>query len=427
MRGLGCSIDDYAGTWYVWNGANGGTAILCNYDYDYPVENIGICTGTGTLGVGVDLDASGTSSDPSINTHGILRGVVVAPGSTNVSDTITTCVRVGHSGQGNCDRMRFPDCKFTGRVAGQVTSGLKFEAINVKIVDVTGTQFGYCAKAVDQTQGGFTLIAPEFESNGIDISLANANDPLTVLAPNSEGSTQFLVVAFGSAATLVSIDGGRLDADSAVAGTPYIDFAARGILSMRGTALTAGGVYSTTPRLYLHNGGAPGSYAHLDGCLLPSDVPFTLTNYADIRLTGCFYPDASGHAVRIPDGRVVAGANMAPAVAAGANAGTPPPAPVIAVGSCDSRGHGTFGTGASPAAGSQVGVTFSAPFLPSEAPEVHAYPTNAAAGALGLYATLTTGTVNGATVVTGFLVNATSAPTASQANTVYGYGYQVVG
>jgi|SRR5215217_5791613 len=102
-----------------------------------------------------------------------------------------------------------------------------------------------------------------------------------------------------------------------------------------------------------------------------------------------------------------------PTVAAGANAGTTPPAPVLVAGSNDSRGRVTFGTGATPAAGAMVAVTFSNPF--SVAPYVFA--TQGTATGTGAYVSNVT--------TTGFTFGFTTAPTASQANTVYAFNYHV--
>lgn len=103
-----------------------------------------------------------------------------------------------------------------------------------------------------------------------------------------------------------------------------------------------------------------------------------------------------------------------PAVAAGANAGTAPPTPVLVAGSNDSRGRVTFGTGTTPAAGAMVTVTFSNPF--SVAPYVFATQ-GTATGAGAFVSNVTT---------TGFTFGFTTAPTASQANTVYAFNYHTV-
>lgn len=102
-----------------------------------------------------------------------------------------------------------------------------------------------------------------------------------------------------------------------------------------------------------------------------------------------------------------------PTAAAGSNAGTTPPAPVVVAGSTDTRGRITFGTGATPAAGNMAVVTFSNPY--SVAPYVFA-TMNSAVGT-GLYITSVT--------TTGFTIGLSTAPTASQANTTYAVNYQV--
>ena len=100
--------------------------------------------------------------------------------------------------------------------------------------------------------------------------------------------------------------------------------------------------------------------------------------------------------------------------AAGANAGTTPPSPVRT--NCtDVAGQITFGTGGSPAAGDQVDVTFYSAY--SVAPKVMLTPINTATQALGLFVS--------ASSTTGFSVSCTNAPSASQANTVYGFNYAV--
>lgn len=103
--------------------------------------------------------------------------------------------------------------------------------------------------------------------------------------------------------------------------------------------------------------------------------------------------------------------------AAGANAGTTPPSPLVATGSTDTRGSLTFGTGTTPAAGAQAVVSFANAYV--AAPFVMLTPLNAATAALQPYVT-SVGTG-------GFTIAFGVAPAASQANTVYAVGYRVTG
>jgi hypothetical protein len=104
------------------------------------------------------------------------------------------------------------------------------------------------------------------------------------------------------------------------------------------------------------------------------------------------------------------------AAAAGANAGTTPPAPVLTwPGANDIRGTVTFGTGTVPAAGAQAVITFGKVY--DVAPTVVICPANAATAALQPYIT--------ATGTGGFTVALGLAPAASQANTVYAVSYFV--
>jgi hypothetical protein len=102
-----------------------------------------------------------------------------------------------------------------------------------------------------------------------------------------------------------------------------------------------------------------------------------------------------------------------PAAAAGANAGGGPPTPVK-TGCSDAAGKITFGTGTVPAAGDQCDITFNTAY--ANAPKVVLTPINSATAALNLYVTST---------VNGFNVSCVNAPSASQANTIYGFFYLV--
>lgn len=105
----------------------------------------------------------------------------------------------------------------------------------------------------------------------------------------------------------------------------------------------------------------------------------------------------------------------APTLAAGANAGGSPPAPVLTAGATDTRGTITCGTGTTPAAGALVVVTFGTPY--ATAPIIQLTPTTV--GAANLLEYVSSVTING------FTVSLQAAPAASQANTVYGFNYRV--
>lgn len=110
-----------------------------------------------------------------------------------------------------------------------------------------------------------------------------------------------------------------------------------------------------------------------------------------------------------------------PGAAAGGNAGTGPPAPVVPTGSNDGSGIITFGTGTLPAAGVLVVVTFGKAWtVPGGgAPHVVVSPQNSATQALGVFPS--------GISPTGFNLSSASAPAASQGNTVYSFAYHVFG
>jgi hypothetical protein len=101
--------------------------------------------------------------------------------------------------------------------------------------------------------------------------------------------------------------------------------------------------------------------------------------------------------------------------AAGAGAGTSPPATVVGTSPAATmiRGSVTWGTGTSTSAAAQIAVTFGSTF-PS-VPVVTFSPTTTATGTLNTFIT-SVGT-------TGFTISCAVAPTASQGNTVYGISY----
>ena len=185
----------------------------------------------------------------------------------------------------------------------------------------------------------------------------------------------------------------------------------------------------------LFNGGG-GSYVLLGDCYTPSPGSFggmafgvttlTSSNWNFISSGADAYFNANGplHFRSVNNemfmistsGHLVSEWTAAPTAAAGANAGGSPPAPVVNAASNDMRGSLTFGTGTTPALGDLCDVTFAAAY--GAAPFVKLTPTTAAAAALQWYVTATTG---------GFVIHSGTAPTASQANTVYGFTWEVIG
>ena len=108
-----------------------------------------------------------------------------------------------------------------------------------------------------------------------------------------------------------------------------------------------------------------------------------------------------------------------PVVAAGAGAGTSPPAPVLGAGSSDARGSLTFGSGPSPGAGVVFSVTFARPRDPNRLPMVLLQESTAATAGVDLAVTSVTST--------GFSVSTnTRNLTASQPNTTYGIEWALI-
>ena len=106
----------------------------------------------------------------------------------------------------------------------------------------------------------------------------------------------------------------------------------------------------------------------------------------------------------------------APTAAAGANAGTSPPTPVVAATATDARGTLTFGSGSgTPAIGAQVVVTFNK-VLP-KTPFVYLQENNSATKTLHCYVS--------AQSTTGFTISTLVAPGVSQANTVYSVQWRI--
>jgi hypothetical protein len=138
-----------------------------------------------------------------------------------------------------------------------------------------------------------------------------------------------------------------------------------------------------------------------------NDAKSVVTNVSDDNLTIGGDLGVLGHIGSL--------SHNAPTAAAGANSGGSPPVPVK-TGCTDISGKITFGTGTTPAAGDQCDVTFQVAY--ANAPNVVLTPINSATAALNLYATST---------VNGFNVFCVNVPAASQANTIYGFFYHVLG
>jgi hypothetical protein len=104
-----------------------------------------------------------------------------------------------------------------------------------------------------------------------------------------------------------------------------------------------------------------------------------------------------------------------PVLAALANNGGSPPAPVLSADATDRRGTLTFGSGTTPAVGGQVSVTFARPF--AVVPVVVLSPTTGGSASRAPYPANVT--------VNGFNINLNTAPNASQAANTYGIAYHV--
>jgi hypothetical protein len=104
-----------------------------------------------------------------------------------------------------------------------------------------------------------------------------------------------------------------------------------------------------------------------------------------------------------------------PVLAALANNGGSPPAPVLSADATDRRGSLTFGSGTTPAVGGQVSVTFARPF--TVVPVVVLSPTTGGSASRAPYPANVT--------VNGFNINLNTAPNASQAANTYGIAYHV--
>ncbi len=115
------------------------------------------------------------------------------------------------------------------------------------------------------------------------------------------------------------------------------------------------------------------------------------------------------------------GTTLIPTAAAGANAGTSPPAPVVTQGTTDLAGTITFGTGSGPAAGLLVTVTFGRAWTIPGGGAMHVAltPNNAATQALGIWCSNKSPTA--------FSLSTANAPAASQGNTVYSFDFIAVG
>lgn len=140
--------------------------------------------------------------------------------------------------------------------------------------------------------------------------------------------------------------------------------------------------------------------------------------YCELNMGG---PAGSGP-IRIDSaGHIILNDPLPVTLAAGADAGGSPPAPVLVTGSNDCGGTLTFGTGTSPGAGIMAVVTFGSTWsIPGGGtPHIVICAGNAVTAPLNLYV--------GQSATTGFNVRVASAPAASQASSVYRVHWIAVG
>lgn len=108
--------------------------------------------------------------------------------------------------------------------------------------------------------------------------------------------------------------------------------------------------------------------------------------------------------------------DSATTAAAGGNAGTNPPAPIVTAGSNLDNGLITFGSGTTPAAGSMVAVTYGCPFTVT--PSAILTPANSATAALSPYVSSLT--------ASGFTASVQGSPAGTQAATTYAFRWHAV-
>lgn len=150
------------------------------------------------------------------------------------------------------------------------------------------------------------------------------------------------------------------------------------------------------------------------GWIDPSGVYGDTTGYNN--LDAFVKPTASGSTASVYSSLEQRGQSTpAGSAAAGANAGTSPPAPVVPSTNSDSRGSVTFGTGTTPAAGDLCRVNY-ANYRGADPVRVMITPGTSATAALNLYVTHDAG---------GFNIKSVNAPAASQANTTYSVEYMI--
>lgn len=165
------------------------------------------------------------------------------------------------------------------------------------------------------------------------------------------------------------------------------------------------GIYSTTP--------SSGAHVHITGGTNNLSASGVATNSG----TAISGTPASSESMNFRHLAINPTMSAAPSASAGAQAGTSPPAPVVAASSRDVRGSATFGTGGSATAGELCVIDFNSSYaIP---PVVVISPANAATAALLPY-------VAGADE-TGFGVSTQVAPSSSQAATKYAFNWAVIG
>lgn len=333
-------------------------------------------------GTSIDLDEANAHVNASTNVHGLAGGAAV------VGDTSTQTL--------SNKTLSSPTVTGTGTVSGSlaVTGGVRASgAGEIASAPLAGPR-------VSLNTNGLQFIT----NDAAETNAANMQPSVIGAGATRQLATTFFGATLNTHAGYVLVFNSP-SFDASVGSSVVASSPGNGKITLDHHAglTVAPDSGQAAPGLSVNNGAAGQPAAVINSAASPT------VDIAQVQLAGTTVSafDKNGH---------LCGRGSSPTVAAGAANGTSPPAPTVARGG-DQGFLVQFGSGTGPSAGIQVGVTFARPF--ATAPVVNLSPQGSVTQALGL-------SVNNITN-TGFNIQTTSAPAASQGGTTYLVHCQVIG
>jgi hypothetical protein len=254
-------------TQLVWDGSNGGTALILDRVRDSLFENFGVRAGTGTLGIGIQIDHVSPPSGSFLSANNHFKHVTVGAS--------TTGIQIGNTSTQNNSEHTFEDC----HINGSGTYGYFINDAQSKYMKIIRGLISSRTSAVYQNYGSFAAHGILLTNNGVDFSLGSPWDTILIENCDSEGAARFLDTHGGTSGPwAVTLIANRYAPNGIHADGAFIKFANRGIVTLIGNDF-ADKINVSTANVDLSGGVYGGCRLVSLGNIYASDVPFVSAHY----------------------------------------------------------------------------------------------------------------------------------------------------